>query len=92
MLSDLGKYSEALKYHWQALEIRLQCFSEVHPDTAKSYSHIGWNYEKLEDLNKARHHYDIALRIKEQVLPQGHPELEETQENLYRVDLSNRAE
>jgi len=81
ILNDLGstssfseKYTEAIKYHRDALEIRLKLFGELHLDTAMSYNNIGSVYDHLAKHTDALQYFEKTLEIYRRVLGEEHPD------------------
>jgi tetratricopeptide (TPR) repeat protein len=70
--NKIGKYSEALKYHFESLNIRKEIFEEYHPNTASSYNNIGFVYSNMGEYDKAEEYNFRALNIREKIFGKAH--------------------
>ena len=78
----MGNYEEALKYHQQGLQIRLDNDLEQ-TDIAASYTWIGNDYLALNDMEKSKQNLEIALSIREKILGTDHPDYAWTLDSLF---------
>jgi tetratricopeptide (TPR) repeat protein len=69
----LGDYPQALEYFRKALAVWEEALGTKHPNTASSYSNIGFIYEKMGDYPKALEYSLKALAIQEEALGTKHP-------------------
>ncbi|CAF1544856.1 unnamed protein product, partial [Didymodactylos carnosus] len=61
--SEQGKYSQALKYHEQSLEIDLKTLGPNHPSVARTYGDIGGVYSDQGEYSQALKYYEQTLEI-----------------------------
>jgi tetratricopeptide (TPR) repeat protein len=80
--SDQGKYTEAIKYFEESLEIRQKSLPSNHPDLATSYNNIGQVYSNMGKYSKALSSHEKALEIYQKTLPANHPLLATSYNNI----------
>ncbi|CAF3167884.1 unnamed protein product [Rotaria sp. Silwood2] len=85
ILSDQGKYEEALDYHQRALKIVERFYPSGHLDLAHSLNNIGICYENQNQQKMAFDYYQHALTIYEKFLPFDHPRRQKTEQNIRRL-------
>lgn len=87
-LNDLGyafqKIEEFKEYSITVFKANI----EAHPDSYKAYSSLGSAYEKLGQLQKAKHNYQIALRL---IKETEDPEWEFSQADLDNLEKKIKA-
>ena len=81
-IEEFINYEEALKYHQQGLQIRLDNDLEQ-TDIAASYTWIGNDYLALNDMEKSKQNLEIALSIREKILGTDHPDYAWTLDSLF---------
>ena len=54
---NLGDLEKAEEHFLEALEIKISCYGDSHPDVALSLNSLGVVYATLGDLKKAEVHY-----------------------------------
>ncbi len=77
-----GKYSEAIGFYEQALEIFQKTLPANHPDLAVSYSNIGEVYRNMSEFSKALAYCEKTLKIFQITLPANHPHLAASYSNI----------
>ena len=81
-LDKYAKYNKALGLMLHLLHLCEELYGLEHPDTAKSYNHIGGVYCALSDYAKALVCYHKSLAIREQVLGLEHPDTATSYNNI----------
>jgi tetratricopeptide (TPR) repeat protein len=89
--SDMGKYSKALEYYEESLEIKKKSLPPNHSSLATSYSNIGGVHSNMGEYSKALKYYEKDLEITKQSLPPTHPDLATSYSNIGRT-YSNMGE
>lgn len=89
--AQIGKREAALFLHRQALALRLKSLGARHLETANSYQNIGNCYLTMDLPEQAGPFLKKALAIKENLLPQGSPQLIRIYNNVgqYYLDQSS---
>lgn len=64
---DQGRFRESLTLHERALALREQALGPRHPEVARSHQNLGSAYARTDDLDRARHHYELAAEIRHAV-------------------------
>ena len=64
----------ALQCHQRALDIRVELFSEEHPDTAKRYVNLGVTQHALGNFSSALQSDKRALDIGVKLFGEEHPD------------------
>jgi tetratricopeptide (TPR) repeat protein len=83
ILFERAEYEEALKLHYEAVDIRLELYNgETHPDIATDWDAIGENLEKLHQFQHAKDARNKAISIRERLLGYFHPETLGTRADL----------
>ena len=62
----------SLECYSKALDIQIQLFGELHPDTATSYNNLGGTYYSMGQNDKALEYYQKALDIEIQLFGEMH--------------------
>ncbi len=83
--SLLGKNSDSISYHKQALDIHLKLFGEQHQDTATSYNNIGITLGQMGKHEEALKYHEKALAIQLQVLGEQHPNTASSYNNIGNI-------
>ena len=73
MAQKLGRYDEADRLLWEALEISQRVLGEEHPDTAVSYNNVAYNLNAQGRYEEAEPLYRKGLEIRQRVLGEEHP-------------------
>lgn len=71
--SDLGRFTEALKYQKKIVAIEIDLLDPKDPMLATSYNNLAMIYKELGKLNKALKYQKKALDINEAALDGKHP-------------------
>ncbi|CAF1015675.1 unnamed protein product [Didymodactylos carnosus] len=79
--SEQGDYVRALEYLTKAHRMR-EAMHSKHPDTAASLSNIGMVYHYKRFFETALTFYVRALEMYTELLPQGHLNIKQTEENI----------
>jgi preprotein translocase subunit SecA/nephrocystin-3 len=72
----------ALELHRKALNIRCKFLGDNHPDTANSYTNIGYTYGELGDYKKALEYQQKGLAICRTLLGDDHPDTATSYNNI----------
>ena len=83
-----GKYSEALKYYFRALDIYEETQGKQHPETATTLNNIGESLRSQGKYSEALKYYLRALEIYEETLGKQHPSTATTLDNMGQVFYS----
>lgn len=83
--ASAGKYVEAERYYWRALEIRRKIVGESHLKVAEVLTSLAEIYETCEQFPEAERLYRWVLKIKERVSGRKSPDVAVTLESLARV-------
>ncbi len=81
-LDELGRPSEALSLHKEALDLKRRIHGEVHPDVATSFGNLSVCLELLGRTSEAIVHAEKALRIREAIFGPRAPDVAESLTNL----------
>jgi tetratricopeptide (TPR) repeat protein len=93
ILSDQGKYDEALELHQQALAWRERELGPEHPDVANSLNALAGNLRAKGDFEASLAHYERALQIRANLVGVEHPHYAVTLNNMGTVlDAMGRRE
>merc|ERR1719326_2510447 len=63
LLSDEGKFQDALRNYKRALELNMQTVGALHPETAATHNNIGTLYQDAGDDLQAQKHFEESLDI-----------------------------
>jgi tetratricopeptide (TPR) repeat protein len=77
-----GKYTEAMTFYQNSLEIRQKILTVEHPDIGECYNHIGLIYSNMGEYLKALSSHEKALEIWQKTLPLNHPLLASSYSNI----------
>ncbi|CAF0974270.1 unnamed protein product [Rotaria sordida] len=72
---EKGDYESSLKWHENALEIKLRSLKSDDPHLANSYNSIGTIYEKKQDYTRALQSFHKSLIILQQAFDNDHPKV-----------------
>ena len=81
-------YEEALKCHYEALDMRKKTLPPEHPDIAVSFNNIGLVYYRQEKLDKAIDYFNQTLEIEKKIMKSNNPSLIITLNNIGYVYAS----
>jgi tetratricopeptide (TPR) repeat protein len=74
VLSDLGRFAEALAVHEELLAVRMAALGPDHPDVALSHTNVGDALMRMDRATDALDHAREAQRITESTVSPGHPD------------------
>ncbi|CAF0771597.1 unnamed protein product [Adineta ricciae] len=80
-------YQEALQTFQSVLEEKFEELPENHPSFGTTFTDMGIVYEKLNDNDRALHHFNQALSIYQKTLAPDHVEYADCLENMSRVNV-----
>ncbi|CAF3442889.1 unnamed protein product [Rotaria sp. Silwood2] len=80
-----GRYTEAMNYLEQSIEIRKKVLSSTDRDLASSYDNIGLVYKNTGDYSNALSFHQNALEIRQKTLPPNHRDLATSYNNIALV-------
>ena len=79
---DQGEFAEARAYLDEALELKVELYTAIHPSVANTLNVLGNLVSDEGQFQEARGYYEEALQIRQQVLPEEHPHISDTYQNL----------
>ena len=79
---ELQDPTSALESHQRALDIRQIFFGKNHPETADSYTNIGYAQMELQDPTSALESHQRALDIRIMLFGENHPETAKCYDNI----------
>ena len=82
VLSDQGKYPEALESYSKSFEIMVKAFGPDHLETAHLQMCIAMVYKRQGKYGDALQRYRKVLRIEEKVFGHSHPRVAQTKVRL----------
>ncbi len=82
ILSELGKYLNAIEYHQRALSIDQRVYGERHLYVAIDLNNLGIVWSDLGKYEKAIEFHEQALSIYKEVYGERHPDVADTLNNL----------
>ncbi|GAB5529716.1 MAG: hypothetical protein Roseis3KO_14930 [Roseivirga sp.] len=90
VLKDLGDYQGAKDLLQKAALSDEKNLGKIHPTTAIRYSNLAIVLHDLEEFPEAIHLAEKSLQIFQQVLPQGHPHIDQMKGNLEGIKYAAR--
>ena len=87
---NLGRHEDALSMQESVLEFRRRVLTSGYPSIAVSLYSISLSYEQAGDMRQAIDCAREAVRIWQAALPPGHPDLEDADENVLRLECQNQ--
>ncbi|CAF1381443.1 unnamed protein product [Rotaria sp. Silwood1] len=77
-----GRYTDAITYFQQSIEIKKKVLSPTDSDLASSYDNIGLVYKNMGDYSNALSFHQNALEIRQKNLPANHHDLATSYNNI----------
>ncbi|CAF0881804.1 unnamed protein product [Rotaria sordida] len=77
-----GRYTDAITYFQQSIEIKTKVLSPMDSDLASSYDNIGLVYKNMGDYSNALLFHQNALEIRQKNLPSNHRDLAISYNNI----------
>ncbi|RYO81839.1 hypothetical protein DL763_008436 [Monosporascus cannonballus] len=85
-----GKYEEAKKLHWQALQIIKKKLGGNHPDTLTSMNNLALTLQSRGKYEEAEQMHRQTFQLREEVLGRKHPDTLGSMNNLLREEVLGR--